>query len=130
MSLKTLLQSLRFATNGKVEAVTAAPETHEADLLEAFLTAPEARAPLAPARILLDTLRLADNGKVQCHVAAPDGTVVQGVIEASFFDEFMTSPLDKIDTKRKGRIIQDNVDYLEEQADRLWREGNRELVIR
>ena len=140
MSIKSFLTSLPFATSAKVEtpapAVEAAPRVGGSDdFLEAYFTAPRAAvakpaAAVGSAKLLLDSLRLADDGKVQCRVTAPDGTVMEGVIEQSFFEEFMTSPTDTIDGQRKGRIIQQNIDYLEGQADRLWREGNRELVIR
>lgn len=132
MSLKTFFASLRAATGGKVETRTDSPAVDEDDVLETLF---RAQAPVVTdvkgsARILLDSLRLADDGKVECRVEAPDGSVVQGVIEQTFFEEFMTSPTDQIDGPRKGRIIQQNIEYLETQAERLWHAGSRELVIK
>jgi hypothetical protein len=82
------------------------------------------------AKLLLDSLRLADGGKVVCRVTAPDGTVLEGVIEKSFFDEFSTAPGQVLTPVRQGRIVSDNLDYIEGEADKQWRLGSRELVIR
>ena len=81
-------------------------------------------------KLLMDTLRLADGGRVECEIMAPDGTIVHGVIEQSFFQEFLTAPNEEIKPEKQGRIVKDNLAYLESVSDRLWREGNRELVIR
>lgn len=81
------------------------------------------------AKLLLDTLMLVDGGRVECSVAAPDGTVVKGVIPESFFEEFQTAPNMQLSPQRRGRIIQDNLAYLEAKADLQWRAGSRELVI-
>jgi hypothetical protein len=82
------------------------------------------------AKLLMETLRLADGGKVVCQVATPDGGVVQGVIEQSFFEDFMGMPEPKLSPQKQGRIISENIKYLEGEADRQWRLGSRELVIR
>ena len=81
-------------------------------------------------KLILDSLRLADGGRVECQMMAPDGTILRGVIEQSFFQEFVTAPNEVIRPEKQGRIVQDNLAYLEEVGDRLWREGNQELVIR
>ncbi len=81
-------------------------------------------------KLLLNTVRLADGGKVECHVAAPDGTVVTGVIEQAFFEDFMGMPDPKLTLAHRGRIIQDNIDYFEREAARQWQMGKRDLIIR
>ncbi len=81
-------------------------------------------------KLILDSLMQADDGRVECKMMAPDGTVVPGIIEQSFFQEFATSPVEVIKPEKKGRIVRDNLAYLEKVSDRLWREGNRELVIK
>lgn len=81
-------------------------------------------------KFLLETMRLADGGRVECSVATPDGTVVQGIIEQSFFDEFVGAPQQVLTPVKRGRIVQDNIDYLEGEAERLWREGRREIHIK
>lgn len=85
---------------------------------------------MATMKLLLDTLKLADGGQVECSVAAPDGTVVPGVIEQAFFEDFMGTPEPKLSAAHRGRIIQDNVAYFEEEATRQWQAGRRDLVIR
>lgn len=82
------------------------------------------------AKLLLDSLKLADGGKVECRVAAPDGTVLRGVIEESFFEEFVAAPGAPMTAVKKGRIVHDNLAYLEAEADKQWRMGSRELIIR
>jgi hypothetical protein len=84
-------------------------------------------------KLLLETLRLADGGKVVCAVQTPDGTVRQGVIEQSFFEEFQGAPVARAastSAPRQMRIVQDNVGYLEAEAERLWQQGQTQLVIR
>ena len=81
-------------------------------------------------KLILDSLQQADDGRVECKMMAPDGTVLHGIIEQSFFQEFVTSPTEVIKPEKKGRIVRDNLAYLESVSDRLWREGNRELVIK
>lgn len=83
-----------------------------------------------PAKLLLETLRMADGGRVVCDVAVPDGAVVQSVIEKSFFEEFAAVSVPNLTTQKKARIVNDNVAYLEAEADRQWHAGMRELVIR
>lgn len=82
------------------------------------------------AKLLMETLRLADGGKVECDIVTPDGTRTRGVIEQSFFEEFMGAPGVKLTPVQQGRIVRDNVDYLEGEVDRQWRMGSREVVIR
>jgi hypothetical protein len=82
------------------------------------------------AKLLLDTLMLVDGGKVECRVQAPDGTVIRGVIEENFFEDFMGAPKPVISPQQRGRIIQENLAYLEKRAEEEWNAGSRELVIR
>lgn len=82
------------------------------------------------AKLLMDTLRLADGGKVVCQVVAPDGGVLQGVIEKSFFEDFMGIENPQLSPQKQGRIVSENISYLEGEADRQWRLGSREVVIR
>lgn len=78
----------------------------------------------------MDSLRLADGGKVECRVTAPDGTVLRGVIEEAFFEDFMGEPKPVLSEAKRARIIHDNVAYFEKEAERQWQSGLRELVIR
>ena len=84
-------------------------------------------------KLLLETLRMADGGRVECSVSTPDG-LVRGVIENSFFADFLgvseEQAMEQLTQARQNRIIMDNVSYFEEEADRLCRLGNRELVIK
>jgi hypothetical protein len=80
-------------------------------------------------KLLMETLRLATGGRVACDVQAPSGERVSGFIEQSFFEEFSATP-GQLNPKRQLQIIQDNADYLETEAERLWQQGQRELVIR
>lgn len=82
------------------------------------------------AKLLTDTLRLADGGRVECDVMTPDGSVAHGVIEHSFFEDFMGVPNPKLTPEKQSRIVQENMAYLEAEADRQWRMGLREVVIR
>jgi hypothetical protein len=84
-------------------------------------------------KLLLETLRLADGGKVVCAVQTPDGTVRQSVIEQSFFEEFQGAPVRaaaQASASRQMRIVADNLGYLEAEAERLWQQGQTQLVIR
>lgn len=82
-------------------------------------------------KLLQETLRLADGGRVVCTAQAPDGSLVSGVIEQSFFEDFMGVPKPVLTPQRQARIVMDNVDYIEQEAGRLWQAGNRgEVVIR
>ena len=81
------------------------------------------------AKILLETLRLVDGARVECSVAAPDGTLLKGVIRESFFEEFVTAPNMELSLQKRGRIIQDNLSYLQDRAEREWQAGSRELMI-
>jgi hypothetical protein len=84
-------------------------------------------------KLLLDTLKVADNGRVECSVITPDG-VRKGVIEASFFEEFLSAGTQNgataLSPARQVRIVQDNVTYLEQRTAELWARGERALVIR
>ncbi|TKW60734.1 MAG: hypothetical protein DI628_07520 [Blastochloris viridis] len=81
-------------------------------------------------KLLLNTVKLAaDGGRVECSVAAPDGSVVQGVIEKAFFEDFMGVPDPKLSLAQRSRIVQDNIDYFEREAARQWSMGKRDLVI-
>lgn len=81
-------------------------------------------------KLLLQTLRVADGGKVVCEVSAPDGSVVQGVIDQSFFEDFTGTPRPQLTPQRQSRIVEENISYLEAEAQRLWDMGSRELVIK
>lgn len=81
-------------------------------------------------KLILESLRLADGGRVECSVATPDGTVMQGVIENAFFEDFMGMPNPDLTPVKRGRIVQDNIAYLEGEAERQWQMGSRELIIR
>jgi len=81
-------------------------------------------------KLLLETLRQADGGVVECSVTAPDGTILKGSIEDSFFEEFQVGPNAALTPLKKARILQDNIAWLEAEAERQWRMGSRELVIR
>ena len=93
-------------------------------------------------RLMLETLRQADDGHVECHVATPDGKVLKGVIEQSFFEEFMTAQppvapamrdaqvAKRVDEARHQRIVRDNLTYLEKEFDKQWRMGGRVFVLR
>lgn len=81
-------------------------------------------------KLLLETLRQADGGTVECAVTAPDGTILRGAIEESFFEEFQIGPNTLLSPVKKARILHDNIAYLEAEAERQWRLGNRELIIR
>lgn len=85
---------------------------------------------MAGTKLLLETLRLADGGRVVCEVSAPDGSRAVSVIEASFFEEFIGGPKAEMTPQRQSRIVRENMGYLESEAERLWRQGARELVIR
>ncbi|MBI1309029.1 MAG: hypothetical protein GC129_04135 [Proteobacteria bacterium] len=85
---------------------------------------------MAMTKLLMDSVRLADGGKVVCDLAAPDGGVVHAVIETSFFEDFMGMPEPRLSAQKQSRIVRENAGYLENEADRLWKAGNRELVIR
>lgn len=85
---------------------------------------------MTTAKLLLDTVKLADGGRVECSVAAPDGSVVKGVIEQAFFEDFMGMPEPRLSLAQRGRIVQDNLDYFEREATRQWQLGNRDLIIR
>jgi hypothetical protein len=84
-------------------------------------------------KLLLDTLKVADNGRVECNVSTPDG-VRKGVIEASFFEEFVSAGTQNrvaaLSPARQVRIVQENVAYLEQRTADLWARGERSLVIR
>lgn len=80
-------------------------------------------------KLILETLRLADNGRVVCDMQAPSGERLNSIIEKSFFEEFTATPAN-LNPKRQLQIIQDNAEYLETEAERLWNAGQRELVIR
>ena len=84
---------------------------------------------MAITKLLLETLRMADGGKVVCEVKSPDG-VLRSVIEQSFFEDFMGVPNPELTPQRQSRIVEENIAYLEAEAERLWLMGNRELVIR
>lgn len=79
-------------------------------------------------KLLLNTLRVADGGKVVCDVSTPDGSKATSVIEQSFFAEF--NPTAANSPQRQLRIVQDNVDYLETEAQRQWAMGQTDIVIR
>ena len=84
-------------------------------------------------KLLLETVRLADGGKVVCNVQTPDGAVRRSVIEQSFFEEFQGVAPNRAAQgthTRQLRIVQENVGYLEAEAERLWQQGQSELVIR
>lgn len=89
---------------------------------------------MTPTKLLLETLRLADGGRVVCNVQMPDGAVRQSVIESSFFEEFqapaMANRAGQTSTNRQLRIVQDNIGYLEAEAEKLWQQGQMQLVIR
>jgi hypothetical protein len=89
---------------------------------------------MANTKLLLETLRLADGGRVVCAVQTPDGVVRQSVIAPSFFEEFQaTVPANRAAEAthtRQLRIVNDNVSYLEGEAERLWQQGQSELLIR
>lgn len=80
-------------------------------------------------KLLLETLRMADGGRVVCEVMTPDGLMRQSVIERSFFEEFAASPAAPTPA-RQMRIVQENADYLATEAERLWQQGQQDLVIR
>lgn len=82
------------------------------------------------AKLLTETLRMADGGKVECEVMTPDGGRVTSIIEQSFFEDFMGVPSPRLSAQQQNRIINDNVSYLEAEAERQWRMGSREVVIR
>jgi hypothetical protein len=93
-------------------------------------------------KLLLDTLQTADDGRVECSVAAPDGSILQGVIEQSFFDEFMMAQpvaaarvtdvdgMKRAERARQQRIVRENTDFLEGEFDKQWRMGGRVFVLR
>jgi hypothetical protein len=84
-------------------------------------------------KLLLDTLKVADNGRVECSVTTPEG-VRKGVIEASFFEEFVSAGTQNgvtaLSPARQVRIVQENVAYLEQRTADMWARGERALVIR
>lgn len=93
-------------------------------------------------KLLLETLKTVDDGHVECSVATPDGSIVQGVIEQSFFEEFKmvqpTAPQAKLDEvaakraekARQQRIVRENASFLEGEFDKQWRMGGRAFVLR
>lgn len=99
-------------------------------------------------KMLLDTLKMADDGHVECSVAAPDGTVLQGVIEQSFFEDFkvasaVTPAVAKVtetgpqaeaakraEAARLHRIVSANTGFFEGEFDKQWRMGGRVFVLR
>ncbi|RYE61019.1 MAG: hypothetical protein EOP20_00890 [Hyphomicrobiales bacterium] len=93
-------------------------------------------------KLLLETLKTADDGHVECSVATPDGSVVRGVIEPSFFEEFvMAQPVaaqvqhdeqakKRAEVARQQRIVRDNASFLEGEFDKQWRMGGRAFVLR
>jgi hypothetical protein len=81
-------------------------------------------------KFLLETLRLADGGKVLCDVSAPDGRVLLGVIEQTFFEEFSLANPQGMTAQKQARILQDNIGYLEGEAEKQWQAGAQQLVIR
>ncbi len=92
-------------------------------------------------KLLLETLKNADDGRVECSVATPDGTIVQGVIEQSFFEEFvMAQPAapksggaeaaQRAEQARQQRIVRDNARFFEGEFDKQWRMGGRKFVLR
>lgn len=84
---------------------------------------------MSTARILQETLRQADGGRVEFTVATAEGPV-HGIIEQNFFEDFMGTPSPQLSHQRRMRIITENVGFLESEAARQLRLGNREVVIR
>lgn len=83
---------------------------------------------MSSAKLLLQTIRMADGGRVVCEVSTPDGGVVQGVIEPSFFEDFIGTPQPQLTPQKQSRIIEENAAYLEAEAERLWRIGDRVII--
>ena len=83
-------------------------------------------------KLLLESLRTADGGRVVCNVMTPDGLLRQSVIEKSFFEEFAVGTPSQVmnNPQRQLRIVQENAQYLESEAERLWQQGQQALVIR
>jgi hypothetical protein len=87
--------------------------------------------PMSTPKILKETLALADGGRVVCQVEAPDGSRMQGIIEDSFFEDFMGEDKPVLSAQRKARIVMDNIEYFEGELARQWAKGQTgEVVIR
>lgn len=86
---------------------------------------------MSMAKIIQETLALADGGRVVCQVQAPDGTQMRGVIEDSFFEDFMGADMVELTPQRRARIVLDNLHYFEGELARQWDQGEKvEAVIR
>lgn len=82
-------------------------------------------------KLLLETIRQADSGTVTC-VLQTDRGEVRGTIEQSFFEEFFgaPAPTQQVSTARAQRVLQDNQNWLEAEAERQLTLGAQEIVIR
>lgn len=80
-------------------------------------------------KILQDTLRQADGGRVTCSLLTDDGRI-NGVIEQTFFDDFMNQTGETLTPAKKLRIVAENMTFLESEAAKQLRLGHREVVIR
>lgn len=84
---------------------------------------------MSQTKLLLDSIRQADGGRVECTVSTPSG-VVRGVIEESFFEDFMGQPKPQLTPVQRQRIVRENAEWFQTEADRQLRMGNRQVVIR
>ena len=81
------------------------------------------------ARILPDSIHQADGGFVEYTVETAVGPV-RGVIENTFFEDFMGQPQPQLTAQRKAQIALENLAYFEAEAARQLREGKREIIIK
>lgn len=71
----------------------------------------------------------ADGGRVECTFVTAEGQAVQGAIEKSFFEEFLTQPKQVLSPVHTQRIVSDNAAYLASEAERQLRMGHRNITI-
>lgn len=71
----------------------------------------------------------ADGASVEVTFTTGNGQVVKGSIENSFFEEFAPTPTHTLSPARRARIVQDNADWLANEAERQLRMGAQHVVI-
>ena len=80
-------------------------------------------------KLLQDTLRQADGGRVTCSLLTDDGRIT-GIIEQTFFDDFIGQPGVELSAAKKMRIVAENMSFLESEAAKQLHLGQREVIIR
>ncbi|PIZ31705.1 MAG: hypothetical protein COY40_01365 [Alphaproteobacteria bacterium CG_4_10_14_0_8_um_filter_53_9] len=82
-------------------------------------------------KLVLESIKKADSGTVTCTLQTPGGPV-QGVIEETFFQEFFGNPTvaQTLSDTRTKRVLEENQNWLEAEADKQLASGARAIVIR